>query len=234
MTTYINKSAKIKKLEEHLEKEFKSICLVSTEQQANYFNSIIEEMCKTPFIIDCMLKLQKYDEGTYIHSLRVGIYCMIIGYIMKFDNEFLKEMGIAGLLHDIGKKFLPKEIINKKDKLNTLEMIVIQAHVANSTFYIQQKYNFKNENILLGVYQHHERLNGSGYPRHLLSEEISTPGRIISIADILEAYSSKRSYHEKRTLKQTIKHLGKTEGLDKEIIDLLSRQIDFNIEKVII
>ena len=234
MATYINKSSKIKKLNKQLENEFESICSVSAKQQAEYFNSIITEMCNTPFVIDCMLKLKKYDEATYLHSLRVGLYCMLIGYIMKLDNEFIKELGTAGLLHDIGKKFIPKEIINKQGKLDNLEMNVIQAHVANSTFYIKQKYNFKNENILLGVYQHHERLDGSGYPRHLISEEISVPGRIIAIADVLEAYSSKRSYHEGRTIKQTMKFLNKAEGLDKNIISKLSKQIDLTIEKVVI
>ena len=208
-----------------------------TEEQINktikhIVNEKTEQVCKQSHIRICTNKLKTYDESTYMHSVRVSIICIAIGRLLNYKKDALAELGIAGLLHDIGKKFVPIEIITKTDSLDNIEMDIIKAHPAMSAYYLKQKYNYINEDILLGVYQHHERLDGSGYPRGLQGDEISEPGRIIAIADIFEAYSSKRSYHQQRTVAETVEFIRKVNGLDKEILELFLKHLDLESETI--
>ena len=161
----------------------------------------------------------------YLHSVRVAVISVCIGKILGYNRDLVNELCLAGLLHDIGKKFVPVEIILKPSKLDEIEKDIIRAHPAMSAYYLRERYKYINEDVLLGVYEHHERLDGTGYPRGLKGEEISEIGRIIAIADVLEAYSSERSYHEARSLKQTIKYLETNTGLDQYIIGQLKEHI---------
>ena len=176
-------------------------------------------------------KLKSYDYSTYIHSVRVSVLSMIIGKILGYSQSTIKELGIAGLLHDIGKRYIPVEIITKPDKLDDIEKNIVAMHPAGSVYYIRKNYNL-SKNILCGVYEHHERLDGSGYPRKLIGDEISRAGRIIAIADIFEAYSSERSYHNARSFKETVAYLKSCKGLDQFIVDKFIEHIDFNTDMV--
>lgn len=219
MITVSNKKDIINFIREDLNREYNSICENMTEHVNVIFTDILRKLSKKDFVVNFMMKLKDYNYNTYIHSIRVGVYSIIIGFILGNNEKFLIEIGAAGLLHDIGKIGVPIEIINKKDKLDQLEFNIIQSHVSRSTYDIKKNYHFENENIILGVYQHHERTDGSGYPRQLMGDEISIPGRILAVADVFEAYSSERSYHEARTVKQTINFMAALNGIDKKILN---------------
>lgn len=201
------------------EKEIVELIHHLTEERA-------EQIFKSTSINICQKKLREYESGTYLHSVRVAVISVCIGKILGYNRDLVNELCLAGLLHDIGKKFVPVEIILKPSKLDEIEKDIIRAHPAMSAYYLRERYKYINEDVLLGVYEHHERLDGTGYPRGLKGEEISEIGRIIAIADVLEAYSSERSYHEARSLEQTIKYLETNTGLDQYIIGQLKEHIE--------
>lgn len=188
----------------------------------------MKQICKNTQIDICTHKLEEYDKSTYIHSVRVAVICMIIGKLLGFTKDNIIELGIAGLLHDIGKLFMPIDIIVKPGRLNEIERVLINSHSASSAYYLRENYKSISEDVIWGVAEHHERLDGTGYPRHLKGDEISLIGRIIAIADIFEAYSSNRSYHKERTMAETVEFIQKVNGLDQEILSIFLSHIDTN------
>lgn len=178
-------------------------------------------------------KIESYDHNLYKHSIRTATFSMIIGRILGYDDNTLKELTLGGLLHDIGKVYIPVDILNKPAKLDNIERNVISSHSAFSAYYLRKKYTDISDNILYGVYEHHERLDGTGYPNHLIGQQISKLGRIIAIADVYEAYSAKRSYHQKRSIKETVDFIKGVNGLDSEIISEFIKHIDIERETIV-
>ena len=215
-------------LENSLISAYKSLCKNTAKDKKEQINQDIykiitekvDEICLETSINICAHKLEEYDQATYVHSVRVSILCMAIGKLLGFDKNKIIELGLAGLLHDIGKLFIPIKVITKPGRLDEIERILIFSHPASSAYYLRENYKNISEDIIWGVAEHHERLDGSGYPRKLRGHEISLIGRIIAIADLFEAYSSERSYHKRRTVGETIKFIQKVTGLDQEILEI--------------
>ena len=178
-------------------------------------------------------KIGNFDNDLYKHSIRVATFSMLIGRILGYDENTLKELTLGGLLHDIGKIYIPVDILNKPSKLDGIEMNIIYSHSAFSAYYLRKKYPDISSNILYGVYEHHERLDGTGYPNHIVGEQISEIGRIIAIADIYEAYSAARCYHLERSIKQTVDFIQRVNGLDTRILLEFIKHVDVEKEVVI-
>lgn len=239
---YYSKTASTEVLEDSLLVAYEMLCKNTTvpeNKEAKQLNGEIyniitkkvNQICQDTSINVCAGKLQAYDNSTYLHSVRVSILCMAIGKLLEFDKNKIIELGIAGLLHDIGKLFVPIEIITKPGRLDEIERALISVHPVSSAYYLRENYNHINEiseDIIWGVSEHHERLDGTGYPRHLKGDEISTIGRIIAIADIFEAYGSKRSYHKQRSIEDTIEFIQRVNGLDQEILGIFISHLNIN------
>jgi putative nucleotidyltransferase with HDIG domain len=166
------------------------------------FRELVEErirlMVDIVEIVDFLHDIKVHNEYTFKHSLNVAIIAGIIGKWLGYKGEQLKELILAGLLHDIGKVFVPQEILNKPGRLTAAEMRIIEAHSL-------QGYNLLirtaaiSDDVKAGVAQHHERLDGSGYPLNLSGTEITTYAKIIAIADIYDALTNERVYRRKLT-----------------------------------
>jgi HD-GYP hydrolase domain containing protein len=133
------------------------------------------------------------DEYTFKHSVDVAAISMMIGREYGLPKEELHQLGIAGLLHDVGKARIPNEILNKPGKLTDDEFRVIQNHSLFGYEILKEKNSF-SPIILDGVLHHHEKMNGMGYPDNLGSSQISLFSRIISVADVFDALVTKRPY----------------------------------------
>lgn len=212
--------------------EFDHICDGFSTDHSEYFRTMIESICSMDVVETCMHELRGFDEGTYGHSVRTGLFSILIGYLMGCEQEFVKDLGMAGFLHDIGKTFIPWEIINNDRPLSNIEFDVVRVHAAMGTYYLEKQHDIYNMNVIAGVSQHHERLDGTGYPLHLVGLEVSIPGRVVAISDVLEAYSHKRSYHDKRTLMETFHFMQSVKGLDQDMIRKLYEHADFNKERI--
>lgn len=144
---------------------------------------------------DHLLKLTSYDYDTYIHSVNVGIYGVSLAKVVfgRSDGHDMHALGGAFFLHDIGKVYVDEAIIKKPGKLTDEEMTQIRRHPGMG-FKLLTETKQINEECRLIVLQHHERNNGTGYPRKLRSEDIHIYGRICSVADVYDALVSKRPY----------------------------------------
>jgi len=143
-----------------------------------------------------LIGLSSHDFYTYNHSLDVCIYSLGLGELVGItDPKTLKELGRGGLLHDIGKKFVPLEIICKKGGLDESEWEQMKKHPAYG-IKILSEYPDVQDTIKACVYEHHENYLGNGYPQNLTKEEIHPLARIVAIADTYDALTTKRSYNE--------------------------------------
>lgn len=150
----------------------------------------------------CIQDLRTSDEYTYQHSVDVSILAGSLGKMLGYDKDYIYELVQAGLLHDIGKRRIPLEIINKPDKLTDEEFNVIKLHPIYA-YQDLQNLPTLSERIKLGVYEHHEKANGKGYPKGLDISEISDCGQILSIVDVYDALTSKRPYKDALTASYT-------------------------------
>ncbi len=141
-------------------------------------------------------QIRQSDEYTFEHSVQVSLYSALIGNWLGMGTEELKDLSIAGLLHDVGKCNIPDEILNKPSKLTEEEFKVMRTHPTLGYVLLANTKQF-NDAVLSGVLQHHERGDGSGYPNGVQGTRIHPYARIIAIADIYSAMTSDRVYRER-------------------------------------
>ena len=133
------------------------------------------------------------DEYTFKHSVDVAAISMMIGREYGLSKDEIHQLGITGLLHDVGKAKIPNEILNKPGKLTKEEFEIIKNHSLYGFEILREKDSF-SPIILDGVLHHHEKMNGAGYPDCQKEGEISLFSRILSVADIFDALVTRRPY----------------------------------------
>jgi len=142
-----------------------------------------------------MHQLQSYDDCTYKHCLRVAMMSVSIGKQMNLPRGQMSDLALAALLHDIGKRMLPIEIIRKPGKLTEEEFEQVKKHPTLGYFLLKEQGGYTNE-VLNGVLMHQEKYDGSGYPLRLRGEQITLVARIITVADVYDALTSRRPYRQ--------------------------------------
>ncbi len=141
-----------------------------------------------------LIGLSSHDFYTYNHSLDVSIYSLGLGQAVGFRGDDLKELGLGGLFHDIGKRYVPIEIICKDGPLSDLEWIQMQKHPQYGLMILNE--HKTSNNIKACAFEHHESLIGNGYPQKLTAQEIHAMARVVSVADTYDALTTKRSYND--------------------------------------
>ncbi len=172
--------------------------------------------------------LEIRDPYTYGHTKRVAYLAQCLAKELGWDENKILGMRLAGQLHDIGKIGVPTDILVKSGLLSELEYKIVQAHVEKGYQLLKGiKSNFPLAEV---IYQHHERLDGSGYPRGLRGEEILEEARILAVCDVLEAMTHRRPYREAKGLDEALGELKKGAGIkyDKKIVSLLLKIIKRN------
>ena len=144
-------------------------------------------------LIELVAALSQHDHITRGHADRVRAYCNMIGDELNLRAEDLEMLTWAGLLHDVGKLFVPKEILNKPGQLTDDEYVVIKQHAALGAGLCEPLRGWLG-GWVDGVGQHHERWDGTGYPAGLAGDEISLAARIVAVADVFDVITSARSY----------------------------------------
>ncbi len=164
--------------------------------------------------------LDTKDSYTNGHSLRVTLYSMILAKELKLDEDYLEDIEIAGLLHDIGKIAMPKSILCKNGKLTDEEFLVMKSHpVRGEKIVINIK---KLQIISEWVKAHHEKWDGTGYPDGLSGTGIPLAGRIIALADTYDAMTSTRPYRTALSHEVAISEINRCAGtqFDPELAKL--------------
>jgi putative nucleotidyltransferase with HDIG domain/PAS domain S-box-containing protein len=165
------------------------------------------------------LIVEQRDPFTAGHQTEVGKIAYAIAKEMGYDEKYSHGIEVAGLLHDIGKIAIPIEILSKPGKLNANEYAIIKSHPA-AGYNILKGIDF-DWPIAKIVLQHHERMNGGGYPNRLTAEKIIKETRIISVADVYEAMTAHRPYRPALSVKTALDELEKNKDtlFDKDVVD---------------
>lgn len=159
------------------------------------------------------------DTYTQGHAQRVAHYAGMIAKELGLSKDFLDKLQVAAILHDIGKIAIPEKILAKPGRLTEEEYSIIQKHPLRGRE-ILQPVKFPQE-IIQGVYYHHERLDGKGYPEGLQGEDIPLAARIIAIADAFDAMTSDRSYRRPISVLEALAEVKKCQDtqFDPQIVE---------------
>ncbi len=160
-------------------------------------NEVITEMVdsviRNPDALLWLSRIRKQSAQTYGHSIRVAVYLLALGRYLGFPKEQMQHLGTIGLLLDVGKLRVPRELLEKPGALTTAEFAVIKQHVHLGLQELSTRGTLAEE-VERGIAQHHERENGQGYPCGLHTRQISLYGRMAAIADTFAAITSARPY----------------------------------------
>lgn len=207
------------------------LCLKDLKQtksflRYNNFENTIERVCaiisetekyiNPDFKFNC---LRSYDNCTYLHCRNVALLTIILAQELGYYGKSLKEIALGALLHDIGKLKVPKSILNKPSSLNDAEYNLIKKHPEEGMKILET--SSLSNNICMPIMQHHERMDGTGYPLGLKAEEIHPNAQIVAVADVFDALISDRPYRRGLTLGQALEIIiaGKGKDFSREVVE---------------
>ena len=178
--------------------------------------------------------LKTSDEYTFKHSVDVATMAMIIGKQQCLPDKQIYELGVSGLLHDIGKTKVPASILNKPARLTDEEFAVMKQHSVFGYHMLQERNEFNND-ICMAVLQHHEKINGNGYPLGFDAPRITPYARILAVADIYDALVTERPYKKAFSQKDAIELImSMTEELDiKAMKSFLESIILYPVDSIV-
>ncbi|MGE7225474.1 HD-GYP domain-containing protein [Paenibacillus sp. PDC88] len=154
---------------------------------------IIHEVSDVTNLLGLFAALQSKDDYTYRHNIAVGAISSLIGKWQGLDRQELTQLAAAAMLHDVGKIFIPQHILNKPGKLTDEEYALMKNHTVFGYELLKKTAGIHHRQALAAL-QHHERMDGSGYPYGLKQEEIASFSRVVSVADVFHAMTSTRAY----------------------------------------
>lgn len=163
--------------------------------------------------------IRKTDEYLYQHSISVCALTVSFGKFLGFDSGLLREVGLGAMLHDIGTMQVPGEIINKDSGLTDDEYEQIKKHVTYGRNILIETEGVTDISMLT-AYEHHERIDGTGYPQGLKNDQISKSGKIIAIVDVYDALTTKRCFRHLTPPSEAIKMIFEwaSTKFDKELV----------------
>ncbi len=164
-----------------------------TDTASNITHSLMHAISENDAVAMNIDALKVSDEYTFKHSVDVATMAMIIARKSGMSEMEIYQIGVAGLLHDVGKSQIPNEILNKAGKLTEDEFTIMKNHTLFGYKILKEKSGIPAE-IMAGVLQHHEKINGRGYPLKLAGKQISSYARVLSVADIYDALVTERPY----------------------------------------
>lgn len=167
---------------------------------------IVEDMLGKGQISLDMADLRSYDDYTFAHSVNVAVICSVIGIGLGYDSTRLRELVIAALLHDLGKLAIDTEVLNKPERLSKEEFEQMKRHTEISYDMLSERWDLSSA-IKTAVRFHHENEDGSGYPKGLDGSELNQYAKILHVADVYDAMTSKRPYKEPYSSRETIEYL---------------------------
>lgn len=174
------------------------------------------------------------DEYTFKHSVDVATMAMIVAKQHGLNEKEVYEIGIAGLLHDLGKSKIPNEVLNKPGRLSDEEFEIMKQHSVYGYEILKEKEGYSPA-ILLGVLQHHEKMNGRGYPLGVSSDKMHLFAKILSVVDIYDALVTERSYKKAFSQRDAVEMImSMTQELDLAVMkSFLESMILYPVDTIV-
>ena len=169
------------------------ITVEKIEKVSKTVDDTVHFILNDPKAVKSMLYVTTHDYYTYTHSIDVSTYALGFGAYLGLNETQLRILGKGGMLHDLGKKKIPLEIINKDGKLDDNEFEIMKKHPIYGVKILKEM-GETNDMVCTIIEQHHEKLDGTGYPKGLKADKIHPFAQIMAICDIFNALTTKRSY----------------------------------------
>jgi len=177
-----------------------------SETSNNVTQSLLKAINDSNAIAVDISSLKTSDEYTFKHSVDVATMSMIVAKRMGLPDQDIYNIGISGLLHDMGKSKIPLEVLNKPARLTEEEFEIMKQHSVLGYRILKEKDDFSPQ-IGLAVLQHHEKMNGKGYPMGVTAEKISPYAKILSVVDVYDALVTERPYKKGMSQRDAIELL---------------------------
>lgn len=191
-------------------------------------SSMLEDLNSKSDVVNYLYHLEQSYDYTYRHSLNVAVLCYLFAVWAKMSKEDTKILTLSGILHDIGKLLISKEVLCKKGALTKMEFEEVKKHTSYGYMLLFEQ-NLPDE-VKLAALMHHEKIDGSGYPLGVSGKRIDRFAKIVSICDIYDAMTSTRTYHRKKCPFDVIKMFEQNEYgmLDVENMVAFLRNIAYS------
>lgn len=199
---------------------------VDASQAKKIANNLVDELCRNAGALVNFIDMRTKTDYLFSHSVNVCILSVMTGISLGYDELRLRDLGVGALLHDVGKTLVAPEIVNKTERLTLAELEEIRKH---------PQYGFeilrKNPDISLMsahcAFQHHERYDGSGYPRAIANSDIHQFAHIVALADVYDALTSDVTYRRAVPVYEALAIITKAAGtyFDPELVDHFANNI---------
>lgn len=182
--------------------------IVKRTEVEDTLDIILPEILNTNNVWHCLAKIRDKDDYTFQHSVSVCVIAVKIGQALDMPEQELRSLGIAGLMHDVGKAKIPQEILLKPGPLTPQEMLEMRKHPLYGS-QIVGDIAFPDPTIVTVVLQHHEHEDGQGYPLQLSRSKIHPLSRIVAVADVFDAITSERYYRPRFPLLHALEEINR-------------------------
>ena len=168
-----------------------------------------------------LFRMARHDFNAFTHVTNVAGYNVVLARQMGItdDNE-LRKIATAAILHDIGKRFIPARILTKTERLNTEEREMVESHPTRGYAELYEKSDLEYGQLMM-VYQHHERMDGAGYPVGVVKDEIHPWARMLAVVDVFDTMTAKRPEGRPATAEQVLEFQRQQAGtqFDREVVE---------------
>ncbi|MGE4282877.1 MAG: HD-GYP domain-containing protein [Clostridia bacterium] len=176
------------------------------EEISQISKSIVEEVLTNKSTLISLVDIKSMDNYTYEHCVNVAILSLVLGVEFGLKHKELNELCIGAILHDIGKVFISKEILNKSSELTEEEYNLIKEHTTKGYEYLKDSRDLPATAKVI-ILQHHEKIDGTGYPKGIEEFQIHTLAKIVAITDVYDALTSDRPYRRALSPNEVIEML---------------------------
>ena len=162
-----------------------------------------------------LLQLKEFDQYTTTHSLNVSVLTMALAEWLGMNPKDVRAFGVAGLLHDLGKVRIPKEVLTKPGKLSDEEWVIMRRHPVDGAKIIYE--SDRDLDLAAAVaYEHHIMINGQGYPKRHFERGVHSASKLVHVCDVYDALRTKRPYREAWDAERVLQHIEQGAGPDFE------------------
>jgi len=221
----------------------KKLCHMAKNEMASMFNDarmgkvvkagdampLVEEISASvlrhPTALISVARIKTHDEYTFMHSVAVCALMVALARQMGLEAHLVKEAGIGGMMHDLGKAVMPLEVLNKPGKLTDDEYTIMKAHPEAGWKMLMDSGEATDGTLDIALH-HHEKIDGSGYPKGLKGDQISLLSRMGAVCDVYDAVTSNRPYKQGWDPAESLKRMASWKGhFDETVFKAFVRSI---------